>query len=272
MQNKEVLGLIKLEALSLGVEEQTRIRCPFCQQGSEKDFTIFRTHVGVYYQCWHASCGEKGFIPSLGYKNLKETKLEKDHTYKSELLPLTLEIIKFLFLKYNLSFTDIKNNGFKLNEENTRLFMSVMNEHGFEFGFVAKKLNPKTNGPKTINYFNERYAIHYPHRTSNYLVTASKPLVVVEDILSSIRVSKFLPCVSILGSNLTTNHVIQLMKRTDHIILMLDLDTWQLKNPKPIKFKKEFGLCFKHFDLVQVPKDPKDCSDEELQEVLKQYV
>jgi len=266
-------GQIKLDALSLDVGDTMRTNCPFCTAQDEKSMVITRNEEGLLYHCYRASCeGSSGFISStIDYKAVKQQKHKKDYTYNGELYPIDSKFTFLLRNKYRILWRDIEDNQFRQDKEGNYLFMPIFTAEGYENGYCAKRLNGEHHGPKSIIYSNDRYIVHYPYGTHSK--NNLSPMVVVEDILSSIRVSKFLPCISLLGCDISTNHIVELQKRTKHLILMLDADTWRMKGePKPIKYKRKYGLCFHKFDLIQVERDPKDSSETELADLLSNYL
>ena len=98
-------------------------------------------------------------------------------------------------------------NRFKYLHCSHRIYMPVFGNLGQELGGVAKHVK-KGAKPKTVLYRNrEALFLHYAYR-----VTQGDTVCVVEDILSSVKVSKLMPCVALLGTNMTDEMAYELAK------------------------------------------------------------
>lgn len=82
-----------------------------------------------------------------------------------------------------------------------------------------------------------------------------KTLVVVEDVISATRVAQIVPCVAMLGTNLTPSQFEEFAKITDKLILAFDNDAYK----KACDYRDKWEGLFK--DGIQAPlmlQDPKD--------------
>ena len=78
----------------------------------------------------------------------------------------------------------------------------------------------------------------------------------VEDVFSAIKCSRIKPTTALCGTHIPLQRIEKLCKLTTRITLVLDPDAVQ----KALKYAKEFSGLFDRVRIVQLPKDPKDCS------------
>lgn len=274
---------IKLDALSVPVGHTTRdIPCPKCpdQNRERGSFTVTRLETGLVYHCYRASCGFKGFIPSLGYE-LDTKSAEKPSVpkvFRRPLRKLPLRIRKWIKRTYRLTDADIKYNELKYDYKENRIWQPFTSIEGHNLGCSVKKLPRRfanddvdmesfLSGQKSIAYWQadvprldfpiEYDAIHKKRRAG---------IALVEDKLSAIRVNRFMRCVSLSGSELDDEQVACLSGLTDEIVLALDFDTWFQKGSaaKGYKFWKKYSFFFKKFTVRMIKNDPKEMSNLEI--------
>lgn len=289
MSRRQAKEDIKLSAASLAINETTRdIECPFCPIGDKEShsFAVTRTEHGLLYQCYRAKCDGKGFISSNTSELYEYKKKEFEPKYFTR--PLTrihARMRRWLMQEYNLTSQDIANNHFRWDKTVGYLHMPITDWLGREIGACIKKL-PSTfiSDDTNMDYYRtQQKAIHYWFNDcpklyfpvfSNYYRSDGQfdNLVLVEDIISAVRVSQFTPCIALLGHHLNEAMVTELRKHTRKIILALDADTWEMGEAKPLKYKKEFEFYFDEFKVVKITKDPKSLSNEELQDQILKFI
>ena len=225
---------------------------------------------GIFYRCFRVSCKESGFIPSPTYSSKvyaspKRKFTPKQFTWDTVSLPPQLE--DMLYEKYTITKDEIKVNGIKYAPEIDSLVLPIFNSVGYECGIATKVVNRNTDRPKVVNYFFNDYSrLHYPQReqsTDNSRCSKrgapSKRLVVVEDILSSIRVNRYGTAVSLLGTNMTNAQAKELSEINREMIIALDPDATNVA----IRMKRMYGLSFRNIKVVHLSCDPKDYDTDE---------
>lgn len=261
---------IKSNAIDLDLGETAKDVCPFCNARHEESFSVTRTDEGILYNCYRAGCSAKGFISSLvgsipvDQKDIKRKEF-KPKVFDKPLEPLPSIITDMLFDKYELTREELDEQGIKFCRPEYRLFMPTFDFRGNTFGGVSKTLLPNIRRFKTINYFVEDTSrLHYP-RTK---VGGGGAIAVVEDILSSIKVSRHIRCVAALGHSLSIPQIQELRQQTDSLVLMLDADVFS----KAITLKKKYSLYFRNFLVIYLSNglDPKDLEDNKLREVINE--
>lgn len=92
----------------------------------------------------------------------------------------------------------------------------------------------------------------------------SDGVVVVEDSVSAIKVSRVMDCAPLLGANLSIHKVRMLSRYYDNLYLWLDND----KIKEMMKFQARYTHFFKSVKIIISDKDPKVYQTEEIKEFL----
>lgn len=244
--------------------EQIRILCPICKGGADKELSLSaRKDNGIiYWTCWRNKCsaGRGSIILRPADRIFKRAlaAIPKSYTNMDNLVLYSLskeEEIK-LYKLWGLTKEQLDNNGVKHIAYNRRIYFPIYNSNGHVVGRVERSLVGEH--PKSITFwYNDLYRLHFAAGMN------AGPVLLVEDIPSAIRASKFIRSAALIGSNITDIQINELYRVTDHLILALDADTWQSPTP-PIKYKKKYGLYFNKFELLYIPKDIKNMSDAEI--------
>jgi hypothetical protein len=279
---KQILRSIEELSSSLSVNESTLTTCLFCEQdyedqGSprftwkpEKSLSITRTDVGILYNCFRASCNKSGFIgtlPSLDRGAKAQPKKEfKPKQYTHELLPLPKPIVIWIQQKYGITKEELEENEVKWQRDGRRLYVPIYSQRSSIDGAVTKSVFRTKGDTKSLVYrFAETSGMYYPKRTRECLEQGTlHALVIVEDFISAIKVSRYVPCISLQGTHISPYRIMELQGVTNGLILMLDQDA----SDKAFYYKKKYGIYFRKFEVIPMVKDPKDTDDNKLKEVL----
>lgn len=281
-------GEIVQEAGELEIDDTLTIVCPFCEEDwkrqgrpavwrPSRSLAITRNTEGLLYHCYRATCARGnpgGFISarpasSLDYITKKPKKKKQPKPFKWGTNPLSNEQFDFFKYKYGLTGPEIEEQGFKWAPEIERVVMPVMDIRGYEYAVNARwyvELADWSNAEtKAILYFDnvDVPRMHFPARAG---YSTSKPLYLVEDIISAIKVSRYAQCAALLGTNVGPDIITHLAEiGFQDIRIMLDPDA----TGKAIAVKRKYNLYFRNLSVVVLSKkDPKDLSEGELLEVL----
>lgn len=250
---------IKLEALSLDYGDTLNTTCPVCDvRTSKTHLSVSRMATGILYHCYRDSCGIKGFVESLP-SNLSRDKTTKSFTPRKFTKPvenITTQMRNKLKIKYDLSYEEIHYNGIKSIKDRDGILLPLYNWMGYNYGHTTKYFD----GLKTIHYLeSETSKLHFPHRNS--FVKDDDTIVLVEDVISAIRCARHAHSASLLGTNLTSAMVEDIIKAEYiNVIIALDPDA----TTKAMKLKNKYGLFFKSFRAAPLSADPKDMNDTQL--------
>jgi hypothetical protein len=260
MKRAEALVEIKAAGESLITGSSVRIICPFCEDKTEATMSVTRGVATLLYHCFRASCAKEGVIGG---------RIEKVGVISKEFKPKVFDKItssglsapSLLYLsKYNISSVDIEENMIRWSSEQERVVLPLYTLLGYRWGTLTKSIY-KDRKPKTILYRElDAPTIHFPYRTD----IPGGSLVLVEDVISSIRVSHYTACAAILGTHLSEELVLHIKSLGfKEIRLMFDPDA----TAKALGYAKKYGGLL-NFSVIQMSNgDPKDLTNEELNEI-----
>lgn len=128
-------------------------------------------------------------------------------------------------------------------------------------GYQLRSLNPK-DLPKYSTTAWEKPLYWYSGKVNN-------TLVIVEDILSAIKCSRYCSSVALLSGGVNDKTLSSIVSTGhDNYIVFLDDDNRQIKKSQ-IALKNRLELVSNNVKIISdLGKDPKDCSDDELKEIL----
>jgi len=271
MNNEKIIEL----SLDLDVNETSKNQlCPFCNGGTskEKSFSITRRSNGVLYNCYRATCGSSGFIGSdkVVYttgRNKREKKEKEPDTYNHELTPSWVTYAEpgwmYFWRQFELSRRECKDNQIYYNSAWSTYAFPLFDYRGFQFGILDRSYSGRK--PKAISYWFSHNVpkVHFPKQWHS-----SGGLLVVEDIVSSIKASRYMNSCAILGTAFTEEIAQHLSSISPHIILALDNDAIK----KAINFRRKYGILFKKFEILLLEKDIKDTSHIELEKIFRRFL
>ena len=271
MKRKELEQLILLEVQSNAIEagitsaERGRATCPSCCATDESSLGWQRTDDGgLRYRCYRASCGIRGYIPlgagGVRSKNERATggsaTPRKRKEFKGELRELEESEAKLLETRFGIQRQVLQKAGVKYSPDRQRYWYPIYNILGYEIGGTARSYRPDA----------VKKAIAYPDNTNHplvswYLPFKSGPLVIVEDQVSAIKVSKVSNSLALLGTHMPLD-VVKLLQnlKPSRIILALDPDA----TSTALQIAGYYGLFLGNLSVAILSKDPKDMSYEEI--------
>lgn len=260
---------IKTEAMGLPVEDNILTHCCFCDNAPPwpPSLSITRTESGLLYHCFRQGCGAAGHYGSLP-SGLTDNKI-KQRFIKKELIlatrDLTPEELHTLSIEYDLTVEEIQRNGIKWLTGKEGIAMPIYSESGMMIGHNIKYFL-KSKFKSFLFMTEQQPALHFPC-ISNMTEYRPSTLIVVEDILSAIRVSRFGQGVALLGTDLNVEKLkILLTGRIAFSTFVLALDPDALG--KAVNLTKEFKLFMPQMKIASLSADPKDLSHEDLRKEL----
>lgn len=260
---------IRLLGIALAPNETLpNCECPHCLGGTakEKSFSVTRTDDGFMYNCYRASCDMAGFVPekpkleqvSAGKPHIKPKKTKEIYkTFDKCTFYLTVDQYAFFQSKFNLTVTDIQASGVKYCAASMSYIFPIFNRHGLQVGVVDRAFNGRT--PKALTILEgPTVKLYFPKQKE---WSSTDPVVVVEDVISAIRVSKYKPCVALLGCSMSEEAATVLRKLTNRLVIALDNDA----TSAALKLSKQYKWMFDDIIVQHLSKDPKDMSDKALE-------
>lgn len=132
---------------------------------------------------------------------------------------------------------------------------------GFPYYLYSTRLRSidKNNKAKWLFFGNNRDYMYY----LDDLCTST--LVVVEDVISCIRVAKYCDCVALEGTNVNRAPLAEILIGYGRILVWLDGDEAGRLGAE--RFRKRYKLNH-NIKIIKTLKDPKDHTDREIREIL----
>jgi hypothetical protein len=278
MSTGENNAFIQLRHFAATIETGTtdRTECPWCGGGGshEPAFAITRTSAAeARYKCHRASCGRAGRLAVWGFKleQILDNSSQKGEQftprlYTSDTLELGNEWIAELLDLYEIY--AIETIGVEWREEisSGNLVVPVRSPLGVARGVEVRRSKiqiPHVSGPKTKSYrvLDEPWLGWY--RTTN-----TGPIILVEDSISALKVSRHFQVGCLHGSHVTLEMLLEVLGIAgvkQDIVLALDRDA----TGKALKFVAEWRFIAPNFRCVPLSKDMKFSSDSEILEICR---
>lgn len=160
---------------------------------------------------------------------------------------------------YDLSPEDIKTNGIEYDPYAKRVIIPFFWTFGEKLGYQARKIYDEDTGPKYITYSKTPYGnvVWGPNKTNE--------IVLVEDVISSIKVGKVTNSLAMLSTN---PHPMakDFLTQFDKFYIWLDMDNPQVIR-QALKLLKKLRILGET-KLISTPKDPKYYSKDDIERIL----
>jgi DNA primase len=245
-----------------------------CPTGAGRDRPLVVTRIDTGWKWFCHRCGEKGvkwakgLSPKEWLKFNKAREVQENSVVSKVHWPhgMTSEIpavgLAWLY-KYGITDTDIDTFGIGYSTTLNRVVLPVHDDNGELVYYQARNLGEVTD--KSPKYMN----VKARNRTDIYFKIsnpdmAQEQVVIVEDILSAIRVGKQFDSRGLLNAYIPDDLIFALAKVYPETILWLDPDKWDRMLNRTRRFRS-LGLNVK---MVRVNQDPKFYTDVEIGEIL----
>lgn len=264
-----------ISSYPIDVGSQIHLNHEDCPEGVDRKKRLYIKHTqdGTYiFYCHH--CGLSGVykekvtnvhrvVKQPVARDQKDIRLPKDIIKDSHQWPSTAT---GWLLKYGITESEIKNNGIVYSPSVDRLLMPLYMD-GDYIGWQGRTLAKDRDIPKYLTTVDS----NRPSGNCGLYRNAvpSDTAVLVEDVVSAIKLSRQVDSIALLGSHPTSEVVNWIAGRYKNIIIWLDND-----KPEVIKQQNKLHSLFKvlvsgEVKLILTDKDPKDYSDSEIEEWLK---
>jgi len=241
-----------------------------CSDGKDTCLVVTKTNSGWAYYCHR--CKLKGFKPVHGLPPSKVAALFRAQQRKQSTLVRQVQLPKDftteippegLVWLYRVGITDYEISFFGIGWSKSygRVILPVYQGRKLIYWqgryvgkdeSMEKYVNQKQVGREDTYFRNE------PRVTSGRIV-------MVEDILSAIKVGRVSNCIGLLYAYVPDALVVKLRERYDEIVIWLDPDK-SLYTLRVLKRLRAFGLPVRR---VYSPKDPKYYNEEEIESFLE---
>lgn len=233
--------------------------CPRCP--SSDAFAVYEDGHKYCFSCGHRENGTTTLQEV-------ERSLQKIEDVSSKSLPLdfTYSIPRepYAWLKqYELTNEEIISNHIGWSPSRQLLifpYYGAENENEVELLCWQGRYFPKQKPKSFTSGLPDKHLLVHFHNFG----MRSRHIVVVEDSVSAIKVSRFADSCVLWGSNLSLVKAARLGRLYPNLLIWLDPD----KTKEMIKFQMKYKYLFNLCDIVVSEKDPKEHTDDEIQEYL----
>jgi DNA primase len=241
-----------------------RFRHPSCSEGKNKALAIARTATGWVWHCHR--CGMHGFKSADGLDPkrmmqwIKSVK-EKPSAFKRDVdLPedfehvIPLKGLAWLYSK-GITVEQIRHYNFGYSQFYDRVIMPVYENDKLIFWEGRYLAVPDKDHPKYMKVGQNRVDIYFKVEGHN-----KETIVLVEDILSAVRVGELVDTWAMLYAFIPDDVVFELAKHYKEILIWLDPD----KMNKMIGWVSRYRSFGINVRIVPTNKDPKDYTREQI--------
>lgn len=234
--------------------------CPICKGGStgECSMSVSRDGNVLLWHCHRASCGWSGRSGSKAVGGAKPTlppttKGVVGRIYYRDSSGLPDEVSNLLTDRYHFNSRELSVLGW--DDDVSRVVIPVFDVDGTISGSVLRAEDGRQ--PKALNYTE-------PGAVGVFQNIGSDSCIIVEDLYSALRASRYMNAVAILGTHLNEERIEVISQLgCSKYILALDADAFN----KTIKYVTQFRSQLPMRPL-RIGKDLKNMTSSELEELL----
>lgn len=240
--------------------------------GSSKSMRVTRADDGtVYAKCYR--CGgfgrwAEGAAKYSSYSKAVKSKEEKGGKVNNLSLPYDINckyndfpaIVKSKLHTYHIPVAEVKKYGIGWSEKLKRMVLPIYHD-GELRGWQGRSYDQP---PKYITKYKDESDLYvYIPCTEK----ESKDCIIVEDMLSCIRVSKYGNALALLGSNISDKALIKIAKLNNNMLVYLDHDTRQVIM-NTIQIRERLTMLGKSAKVISSSCDPKELDNPSLSSLI----
>lgn len=253
-----------LAAILSALEDTDSIRtvCPYCGGGASKEssFTATREGDSFFWKCFRASCGRGGQSgPGRVVRTTTPIRHRNTRLWEGECEQLSDEWRAFLQAKVGFTAWHVDVSGAMYAPKEHRIAYPIFDPTGRRRGWSLRSYNGET--PKVLT-FPER--VDEPHLSYYRTRVGEGHVVVVEDIPSAVRASRYTNAVALLGTAVRFDDALEIAAHFRKVTWALDKDAIRLS----LKWHNKYGGLFASSKIIMLEHDIKDLPDEELEVML----
>lgn len=259
--NAAAVSELEAHAAGLGAGDTIRITCPFCHKAERTMSVTKREDGSVAWYCFRASCGARGVKrdgrPPLTVAASRPPRVP----YRGELSPLTDEQAAFLARRVNFDERDIQVAGVLYAPQRDRYAYPVYNPVGRREGWILRSYDPAVAPKVDTKPDTDDSVMASFYFTDN--PNNNDLVVIVEDIPSAVRVSRYLNSVALLSTGASPEAIGYIKGRFRKLVVALDKDAYA----QSVKLARKLSLMFHKAVPWPIDKDFKDMDSQQLEEV-----
>jgi hypothetical protein len=281
--NKREINLaVESEGQFLAKGDSARgLTCPVCGGGNnaERTFSVTRVDGGLVYNCYRATCGTRGFVPTSGV--LIPAKPYDPNQglrpYHGEYRPITDEDREYFAQRFGLF--NVPEFAIGHNEWNEYVF-AVRGPDGLKVRGYTIRQKPWSGEPASPRVpvphigsdskSKSKLLMHAQGAAQSWFFSGSNPergpIVLVEDHISAMKVAQAgVTGVALIGTNIDEAKVREIaMLKPSEVVIALDQDA----TGTAFKHARRWGLAFDKVRVAMLMFDIKDTDPEKVLGVL----
>lgn len=253
---------VEAMASMLGPGQHTGLCCPACRH-ADNAMSMKVDPPSVKAICHRASCGYKYWSGSARWESLGAVvRPSRVRPYTGPLRPLETADYLWFQRRFELPMNTLR----EVRKSESRYYLQILGPEGKRRGWVGRSpwegspLCGPIVEPKVLTYMDNDEPVQHWTGWSN-----SRPLVLVEDQISALRVTcdADLPAVALLGTGVNEEKVAELQRHAKHIVFALDADA----TGQAFSHARKWGQAFDSCRVVILREDIKDMRPEEVREL-----
>lgn len=257
--NSEIL----LTAEPLGLGETVRIQCPSCM-GDRPTLTVTKRDDGaILWNCYRASCDERGARGSGGYVAAPRDQRPKPRTnpYEGTLTMLDDDHRNFLEYKIGWNVEHIALARARWAEDLSRYAFPIYGPDWHRRGWVMRSWSAPTKAYTMMD-------VDEPHLA--WYRRDAGPIIVVEDIPSAVRAAQagFANAVALCGTSCGHEYALEIAQNNSRVVWALDADA----TTTAMRMHQQWQPLFDESRVLVLPCDIKDMREPTLVEFLKEVL
>lgn len=283
MNKSYYIPAIQDMAKDVAIEQTERFLCPSCGGGRSKERSLSisrRSSTEAFFNCFRAKCNLGGGHIALYQSEDGEVLRAKSKRHTTSpvthnLTGLDRETVEFFINKYHLTPAHLAYGRFRTTFDR-RVYMPIFDPNRLNRGGAVRKYKELYKGrreyssiPKSLNYFtpeSDKVCASWYYRARGRRKN-SDALVVVEDIVSALRLTTHVDAVSLMGTALSDDKQKEIREsRYEKVYLALDEDA----TLKALRTKRACSLYLPNLQVLPLQRDIKDMPPDMLEEILNE--
>ena len=254
---------ILLEAANLSTGENIRVLCPSCRGGATEEVSLSITlcEDGVLrWQCFRTKCslgqGTVSYSPNIPRTKSATDRPKVKATFEGETMNLRASYAEWIMKHWGI---EDPPYWYYTPEMGGRIAMSIRSPKFTHRGWVVRDIKG-TALKKALTYIDEG-----EQGLCWYKTHKDAPTLIVEDIPSAVRASKYLNTCALLGTGIGLDRAVEIADNSTSVIVALDQDA----TSQSFRLAKKYSLLWGDVKVLPIKKDFKDMTEDEICQILQ---
>jgi hypothetical protein len=254
---------VTLIGSNLSEGDTIREVCPRCGGGTsgERSLSVSRKEGHLIWYCFRAKCNFKGATGSSGVPQIVKAERKADRKRKmwdGKTYPVPDDVVQRISDTWNMAVPD---DWWWTTDYGGRIAMSIRGPKFNHRGWVLRSI-VATKGAKALTYVYEG-----EQGLSWYKTSPHRGTILVEDIPSAIRASRYVNSVALLGTGVGIDRAIEIAENAPRpLVLALDQDA----TAESFRWARRYALLWGDIRVQPLKVDIKNMEEKAIEELLEQ--